>query len=89
MSVIMRYYNNEDQIDAINWTRVEFDCTQCGAVVMRWRGVATEPSCDECGAQYNASGQRLRDDWRGNRSTWDENVGDLEGFEEQQLRAEL
>ena len=88
MTVTMRYLNNEDQPDPTGWTHVEFDCAQCGATVSRYRGVATEPSCDECGAQYNASGQRLRDDWRGNRSTWDENCGDLEGFEEQQLRAE-
>lgn len=39
-----------------------------------------EVSCP-CGAEYNAGGQRLRDDWRGNSSTWDEDVSDLEGYE--------
>lgn len=54
-------------------------CGSCGDVVMRFRGEG-DVSCD-CGAQYNASGQRLRDDWRGNPSTWDDEVGDLEGYE--------
>jgi hypothetical protein len=37
----------------------------------------------------NASGQRLRDDWRGNPSVYDDEIGDMEGFEIQQLRNEV
>lgn len=64
-----------------------WDCDQCGHEVARYRG-QSDVDCRNCGACYNASGQRLRDDWRGNRSTWDDECGDLEGFEEQQLRHE-
>jgi len=41
-----------------------------------------------CGAWYNPFGQRLRDDWVGNTSFYDDEVSDLDGFEEQQLRKE-
>lgn len=61
-------------------------CEKCKRTVMRFRGEG-DVSCD-CGAQYNSSGQRLRDDWRGNESTWNDDVDDMEGFERQQLRAE-
>lgn len=54
---------------------------ECGRVVARWRGMG-DVSCD-CGREYNAFGQRLRSDWRGNPSSWDEEVGDLEGYEMQ------
>lgn len=57
----------------------EKDCDRCGRTISRWRGMA-DVSCS-CGAEYNAGGQRLRDDWRGNPSTWDDEVGDLEGYE--------
>ncbi|AIS73855.1 hypothetical protein SEA_SEMPERFI_92 [Mycobacterium phage SemperFi] len=65
-----------------------WDCTatayrkECGAEVRRYRG-ESDVSCTECGAWYNASGQRLRDDWRGNASNYDDEIGDLEGFEAQ------
>lgn len=58
-----------------------WECGACGRTVERWRG-EYDVSC-ECGAQYNASGQRLRDDWRGNASTWDDEVGDMDGYERQ------
>lgn len=58
-----------------------WECGDCGETVMRFRGDG-DVSCD-CGAQYNSSGQRLRDDWRGNSSTWDEDMDDMEGFERQ------
>ena len=63
-------------------------CTRCGATVTRYRG-QSDVDCADCGACYNAGGQRLRDDWRGNPSVYDENIGDMEGFEIQQLRNEL
>jgi hypothetical protein len=56
-------------------------CGVCGDTVYRFRG-ESDVSCD-CGAQYNAGGQRLRDDWRGNPSTWDSEIGDMEGYEMQ------
>lgn len=55
-------------------------CDNCGSTVERWHG-QSYPSCGRCGAEYNAGGQRLRDDWRGNPSTWDDEIGDLEGYE--------
>lgn len=58
----------------------EKPCERCGHIISRWRGMA-DVTCGECGAEYNAGGQRLRDDWRGNPSTWDEDVSDLEGYE--------
>jgi hypothetical protein len=56
-------------------------CDVCGVICERYRGIG-DVEC-VCGANYNASGQRLRDDWRGNPSTWDEDVSDLDGFEYQ------
>lgn len=70
-----------------------WDCTastrsgECGQEVRRYRG-ESDVSCSTCGAWYNASGQRLRDDWQGNSSSYDDEVGDLEGFELQQIAKE-
>ena len=61
-------------------------CRQCGKTVTASRGRDAECTC---GAQYNAFGQRLRDDWRSNPSLYDDEIGDLEGFEISQLRKEL
>jgi hypothetical protein len=58
----------------------EKPCDRCSRTVTRWRGMA-DVTCSHCGAEYNAGGQRLRDDWRGNPSTWDDDVPDLEGYE--------
>lgn len=65
------------------WTK---PCEKCGQQVERWRGQG-DISCP-CGAWYNASGQRLRDDWLGNPAWGDEEIDDLEGFERQQLARE-
>lgn len=62
-------------------------CERCGATVERWRGQG-DIDCRHCGASYNAGGQRLRDDWRGNPAWADDELDDVEGFERQQLRAE-
>jgi hypothetical protein len=58
----------------------EKPCGRCERPIARWWGMATV-SCGHCGAEYNAGGQRLRDDWRGNSSSWDEDVSDLDGYE--------
>ena len=52
----------------------------CGTNIERYRG-ESEVSCPKCHAEYNASGQRLRDDWRGNPSNYDDEIGDMEGYE--------
>ncbi len=57
-------------------------CGNCGTMMERYRGMAYV-NCGKCGAEHNAGGQRLRDDWRGNRSAWDEDVSDLDGYEAQ------
>lgn len=65
------------------WTK---SCERCGIIVERWRGEG-DVSC-ECGAWYNAGGQRLRDDWMDNPSWKYGDVDDLEGFEQQQIMEE-
>lgn len=66
-------------------TRV-FRCDNCSRIVERWRG-QDDLQC-ECGAWYNTFGQRLRDDWQGNPSNYDEDISDMDGFEIQQLSKE-
>lgn len=61
-----------------NW----WHCSDCNAHVERYRGQG-DVQCPECGASYNAGGQRLRDDWSGNPSNYDDEISDLEGFESQ------
>ena len=58
----------------------EWDC-DCGGVVHRSRGQG-DVSCPECDQPFNAFGQRLRRDWRNNRSNWDEDVSDMDGYED-------
>lgn len=53
---------------------------ECGTKVERYRG-ESEVVCPTCDAEYNASGQRLREDWRGNPSNYDDEIGDMEGYE--------
>ncbi|ORW33353.1 hypothetical protein AWB91_09025 [Mycobacterium paraense] len=75
--------------DADVWAKLHtiysWPCQQCGKTVENRGG--RDQTC-ECGAEYNAFGQRLRDDWRSNPSNWDDNIGDMEGFEIQQLSKE-
>jgi hypothetical protein len=52
----------------------------CKETVYRFHGTSSA-SCGNCGAQYNIFGQRLRSDWRGNPSNYDDNIGDMEGYE--------
>ena len=78
----------EEVVNADGWIETprhcEWDCERCGEIVVSVRG---DVGCD-CGAQYNAAGQRLRDDWRGNPSCWDDDISDLDGYEMQHLREE-
>lgn len=61
------------------YTHSEWECDRCKTTVSSHGGRDTE--CPKCGAQYNGSGQRLRDDWRGNPSLYNDDIGDLDGFE--------
>lgn len=61
-------------------------CQQCRRHLNRYRGM-TDQQCS-CGAWYNAGGQRLRDNWYDNPSVHDDDVDDLEGYEQACLRAE-
>jgi hypothetical protein len=63
-----------------SWT-----CQNCPRIVSSSGGYDTE--CD-CGAQYNAFGQRLRYDWRDNMSNYDDEVSDLDGYESSCLARE-
>lgn len=59
----------------------------CGTLVQRFRGEG-DVRCDNCGACYNAGGQRLRDDWMENPAWKYDDVDDLTGLEIQMLREE-
>jgi hypothetical protein len=83
----------EDIVDAEGWITTPgytaWDCEKCKAEVRRYRGMA-DTDCTNCGACYTSGGQRLRDDWRDNPA-WkypDLEIGDMEGFELQQLAKE-
>jgi hypothetical protein len=58
-------------------------CGACDAHLDRYRG-SGDQTC-QCGAEYNAFGQRLRSDWRSNASNYDDEVDDMTGFEVSQL----
>ncbi|MEB3023052.1 MULTISPECIES: hypothetical protein [Mycolicibacter] len=58
-----------------------WDCSGCGTEIQHYPG-EREVSCPNCSAQYNPFGQRLRDDWDSNRSNYDDEVGDMEGYED-------
>lgn len=73
-----------DDDETPTWSK---PCERCGQTVERWRGQG-DVTCHNCGAEYNAGGQRLRDDWRGNPSNWDDDVSDLDGYEIQHTRSE-
>lgn len=60
----------------------EKPCDTCGHTVSRWRGTYSA-TCGHCGTEYNPGGQRLVSNWRGNPSSWDDDVSDLEGYEMQ------
>lgn len=74
---IVESYDDEEGYIISDYNR--WDCERCGKEVRRYRG-QYDVQC-ECGTFYNAAGQRLRDDWRGNPSNYDDEIGDLEGFE--------
>lgn len=78
------YRRIEDSVDSEGFIiggYSAWDCEKCGSEVRRYRG-QSNADCG-CGASYNAVGQRLRDDWRGNPSNWDDEISDLEGYEMQ------
>lgn len=66
-------------------TERSWPCKVCGKTVVSDGGYDTE--CQQCGTPYNAWGQRLRDDWASNPSNWDDEIGDMEGFEMSQRDA--
>lgn len=69
-----------------DWTK---PCDECGADVSRYRG-ESDVSCpaEDCAAQYNAFGQRLRSNWAANPSAYDEDISDLDGYEMAELQGE-
>lgn len=67
--------------DVRTYTLVSFDCDKCKKEVTTNGG--RDVDCRACGACYNGSGQRLRDNWRDNPSNYDDEIGDLEGYEMQ------
>ena len=61
-----------------------WQCEKCGETIERYRGMG-DIQC-ECDTWYNSFGQRLRDDWQGNPSNYDEDISDMDGFEMQMAR---
>ena len=64
----------------VNDDTVEGTCEDCGELVIEMRN-SRDMRC-ECGALYNSYGQRLRDNAYLNPSNYDEEVGDMEGYEQ-------
>lgn len=68
-----------------------FPCLTPGceaSIIVTRYGPPNDLSCRLCDAEYNAFGQRLRDNWRDNPSNWDESVSDMDGYEDAMLWAE-
>lgn len=59
-------------------THREWPC-DCGATV---HSSGRDADCEKCGACFNRFGQRLNRNWRSNRSNCDENVSDMDGYED-------
>lgn len=80
MAITNRVESTTDSEGFITEGYSYWSCENCAAEIRRYRG-QSDVDCHNCGACYNASGQRLRDDWRGNPSNYDDEIGDLEGYE--------
>lgn len=61
-------------------------CAGCNATVERWPGQG-DVSCrtESCTVSYNAFGQRLSNAWRENPSWGDEDISDMDGYEQAAL----
>jgi hypothetical protein len=81
----MKMTQQPDQDDHAN---TQGNCDKCGEIILRFRGQG-DLYCD-CGAIYNCGGQRLRDDLntRPNPSAYDDDIGDMEGYEIAMTRGE-
>lgn len=73
MNPDIRHKKTEDGTEFTEW-----DC-KCGAIITRFRGQGDQQCW--CGQWYNAGGQRLRSGWRNNPSNYDDEIGDMEGYE--------
>lgn len=59
-------------------THRQWPCQNCRATVY---SSGRDTDCDKCGACYNLWGQRLNRNWRSNRSNYDSDVSDMDGYE--------
>lgn len=75
-------YEYDPIVPAVPTWEKACEAVGCHGWVERYRGEG-DVTCSEGTHSYNAGGQRLRDDWRGNRSNWDDDVSDLDGYEDQ------
>lgn len=75
----MKMTQQPDQPDHAN---SQGNCDRCGTLILRFRGQG-DLTCRSCGANYNCSGQRLRDDLhtRINLSEYDDDIDDMTGDE--------
>lgn len=81
MAIVQYVEDTEDDDGYIVPGYSFWSCPECDREVQRYRGMS-EVQCS-CGAWFNACGQRIRDDWAGNPSRRDDEIGDLEGYERQ------
>lgn len=75
--------------DNFDHSATQGTCDRCGTLIHRFRGMG-DMTCHDCGANYNCAGQRLRDDLHSspNPSEYDDDIGDMEGYEIAMSRGE-
>jgi len=78
MSEIRRVEDTVDEEGFIVAGYTAWDC-DCGREIRSY-GYRSEVDC-ECGQWYNACGNRLRSNWQSNRSNYDEDISDMDGYE--------
>lgn len=72
----------EDTVDADGYIVNGYNAWKCdcGKEVRSYRGQANV-DCHKCGNCFNTFGQKLRRNWRGNPSNYNDDIGDMEGYE--------
>jgi uncharacterized CHY-type Zn-finger protein len=82
---VLDEFNRQYEIE--NKPTNTFPCGKCGKTLERYRG-DTIVSCPDCGSDHNSGGQIYRDNWRANMSNYDDELSDLDGFEQAELKEE-
>lgn len=76
------YLNGELDMEIVDYSRdlkhYEATCT-CSAEMVAYG--CDDFVCKSCQREFNIWGQELRPNWRNNRSNYDDEIGDMEGYE--------